>query len=117
VTSLTDDEFKLVYSNLGDRLRVASTAELSGYSRALNRTRCQANPRQREEMFPCAGRFDAATFWSGLRPATPSNVPCAAAVSQFVAQHRARQVRADARRRSGFPVAEMIAAGKGPVVA
>ena len=30
VTSLTDDEFKLVYSNYGDRLRVAGTAELVG---------------------------------------------------------------------------------------
>jgi D-amino-acid dehydrogenase len=27
--SLTDDEYKLVYSNLGDRLRIAGTAELS----------------------------------------------------------------------------------------
>ena len=28
--SLTDDEFKLVYSRLGDRLRIAGTAELNG---------------------------------------------------------------------------------------
>jgi hypothetical protein len=68
VTSLTDDEFKLVYSNFGDRLRVAGTAELSGYSRALNRTRCQAILDNVKKLFPRAGRFEAATFWSGLRP-------------------------------------------------
>lgn len=74
-TSLTDDEYKLVYSNLGDRLRVAGTAELSGYSRNLNRSRCEAILRNARELFPDAGDFTQATFWTGLRPATPSNVP------------------------------------------
>jgi D-amino-acid dehydrogenase len=27
------------------------------------------------ELFPGAGEYDKATFWAGLRPATPSNVP------------------------------------------
>jgi D-amino-acid dehydrogenase len=74
-TSLTDDEYKLVYSNLGDRLRVAGTAELSGYSRALNHARCEAILRNARSLFPDAGEFGQATFWTGLRPATPSNVP------------------------------------------
>jgi D-amino-acid dehydrogenase len=42
VTSLTDDQYKLVYSNLGDRLRVAGTAELSGYTKWLDLRRCHA---------------------------------------------------------------------------
>ena len=33
--SLTDDEYKLVYSRFGNRLRVAGTAELNGYGMAL----------------------------------------------------------------------------------
>ncbi len=73
--SLIDDEFKLVYSRLGDRLRVAGTAELSGYSRDLNRVRCQAIVRRSAEIMPEAGHWDRAEFWAGLRPATPSNVP------------------------------------------
>ena len=73
--SLTDDEYKLVYSRLGDRMRVAGTAELNGYSRALNRTRCQAIVRRSAEVMPEAGYWDQAEFWAGLRPATPSNVP------------------------------------------
>lgn len=73
--SLTDDEYKLVYSRLGDRMRVAGTAELSGYSRDLNMTRCQAIVRRSAEIMPEAGYWDQAEFWAGLRPATPSNVP------------------------------------------
>ena len=73
--SLTDDEFKLVYSRLGDRLRVAGTAELNGYDRDLNRVRCEAIVKRLEDIFPGAGETSQAQFWTGLRPATPSNVP------------------------------------------
>jgi D-amino-acid dehydrogenase len=73
--SLTDDEYKLVFSRLGDRLRIAGTAELNGYDRDLNRVRCEAIVRRVEELFPGAGDASQAQFWTGLRPATPSNVP------------------------------------------
>ncbi len=73
--SLTDDEYKLVFSRLGDRLRIAGTAELNGYDRDLNRVRCEAIVRRVEELFPGAGDATQAQFWTGLRPATPSNVP------------------------------------------
>jgi D-amino-acid dehydrogenase len=73
--SLTDDEYKLVFSRLGDRLRIAGTAELNGYDRDLNQVRCEAIVRRVEELFPGAGDSTQAQFWSGLRPATPSNVP------------------------------------------
>ncbi|SDW36651.1 D-amino acid dehydrogenase [Marinobacter mobilis] len=73
--SLTDDEYKLVYSRLGDRLRIAGTAELNGYSRDLNPARCRAIVRRCAELMPDAGYWDDASYWTGLRPATPSNVP------------------------------------------
>ena len=73
--SLTDDEFKWVYSRLGNRLRIAGTAELNGYDRDLNRVRCEAIVRRVEDIFPGAGDSSEAQFWTGLRPATPSNVP------------------------------------------
>jgi D-amino-acid dehydrogenase len=73
--SLTDDEFKLVYSRLGNRLRIAGTAELNGYDRDLNRVRCEAIVKRVEDIFPGAGDSTQAQFWTGLRPATPSNVP------------------------------------------
>ena len=73
--SLTDDEYKLVFSRLGDRLRIAGTAELNGYDRDLNRVRCKAIVKRVEQLFPGAGDTEQAQFWTGLRPATPSNVP------------------------------------------
>ena len=74
-TSLTDDAHKLVFSRLGDRLRIAGTAELSGWNRALNLRRCEAILARVEQLFPGAGDSARAEFWSGLRPATPSNYP------------------------------------------
>jgi D-amino-acid dehydrogenase len=73
--SLTDDEYKLVFSRLGDRIRVAGTAELNGYSRELNMTRCRAIVRRTADIMPDAAYWDQAEFWAGLRPTTPSNVP------------------------------------------
>ena len=73
--SLTDDEFKLVFSRLGDRLRIAGTAELNGYDMDLNQVRCHAIVRRALEIFPGASKPELARYWCGLRPATPGNVP------------------------------------------
>ncbi len=73
--SLTDDEHKLVYSNLHDRLRVAGTAELSGYSVHLDHRRCRAIADQVRKLFPRAGDFENVQYWAGLRPTTPTNIP------------------------------------------
>ena len=83
--SLTDDEFKLVFSRYTskarnglparDVLRIAGTAEFNGYNRDLNTVRCEAIVRRVEQLFPGAGDASKAQFWAGLRPATPSNVP------------------------------------------
>lgn len=76
VVSLTDDEYKLVFSRLGERLRIAGTAELNGYDTTINETRCRAIMKRTEALFPGAGDPASARFWTGLRPATPGNVPC-----------------------------------------
>jgi D-amino-acid dehydrogenase len=73
--SLTDDEHKLVYSRLGERLRIAGTAEFAGYDTTLTPARCDAILRRVAELFPGAGDPGHATLWAGLRPATPSNLP------------------------------------------
>lgn len=73
--SLTDDGYKLVVSRLGDRLRVAGTCELNGYTRDLNTARCEAITRRTKELFPDACDYENPVYWTGLRPLTPSNVP------------------------------------------
>ena len=74
--SLSDEAHKLVLSRLGDRLRIAGTAELNGYNTAINKVRCEAIVKRVMELFPEAGDPSKASYWAGLRPATPSNLPC-----------------------------------------
>ena len=74
--SLSDEAHKLVLSRLGDRLRIAGTAELNGYNTEINTVRCEAIVKRVMELFPGAGDPAQATFWTGLRPATPDNIPC-----------------------------------------
>lgn len=75
VVSLTDEARKLVFSRLGDRLRVAGMAELAGYDLSLDPRRCALILDRVFELFPRAGDQAAAECWTGLRPATPGNVP------------------------------------------
>jgi len=72
---LSDDEAKIAITRLGERLRIAGTAELSGWSTDLNAVRCAALIRRAQSIFPEAADWERPTFWTGLRPATPSNVP------------------------------------------
>jgi D-amino-acid dehydrogenase len=73
--SLTDEGHKIVFSRLGERLRIAGTAELAGYDTGLNMVRCAALVKRARELFPSAADYAHPVFWAGLRPATPSNCP------------------------------------------
>ena len=70
------DEDKLVaFSRLGDRLRLAATAEFAGHDRGHRPRDFKALLATARELFPEAGDFDRAERWAGLRPMTPSSVP------------------------------------------
>ena len=73
--SLTDEAHKLVVSRLGERLRVAGTAELTGYDTSINQTRCAAIVARIARLFPALAAAKDIQYWAGLRPATPTNVP------------------------------------------
>ncbi len=73
--SLTDEAFKIVISRLGNRLRAAGTAELTGYDSTVNATRCAAIVQRIRQLFPALGALVSVQDWAGLRPATPNNVP------------------------------------------
>ena len=73
--SLTDEAFKLAISRLGNRLRAAGTAELTGYDTSVNSVRCAAIARRIRDLFPALGGITTVENWAGLRPATPDNVP------------------------------------------
>ena len=73
--SITDEAHKIVVSRLGERLRAAGTAEMAGYDTSLNRVRCEAIRNRARLWFPRASGYDRVEYWTGLRPATPGNVP------------------------------------------
>jgi D-amino-acid dehydrogenase len=73
--SLTDEAMKIVFSRIGDRMRIAGTAELTGYNTELNMVRCEALIKRARELFPDAADYDHPQYWTGLRPSTPSNRP------------------------------------------
>ncbi len=70
------DEDKLVaFSRLGNRLRVAATAEFAGYDRSHRPRDFTQLLATAKELFPGGGDYDGAEYWAGLRPMTPSSVP------------------------------------------
>lgn len=73
--SLIDDEFKMVYSRLGDRLRIAGTAEFAGWDAGVTPARAQFLLRTAMALFPDCGDAARAEAWAGLRPSTPDGVP------------------------------------------
>lgn len=83
--SSIDDEVKVAMSRLGDELRVAGTIELSGYDATLDsqlaQDRCRMLAQRIEKVLPgvCDTRLPEEgghpQFWTGLRPATPTNIP------------------------------------------
>lgn len=74
--SLTDSEYKIVFTRVGNKLRVAGTAEFNGYNLDLNTARCETLRKRTKEIFGEGFiNYDEPNFWTGLRPATPGNVP------------------------------------------
>ncbi|MBC7907121.1 MAG: D-amino acid dehydrogenase [Rhodospirillaceae bacterium] len=73
--SITDDEYKMVYSRLGNRLRAAGTAEMTGYDTSLTPARWHLIRDRAKALFPLAGDYSKAEPWAGLRPVTPDSVP------------------------------------------
>ncbi len=73
--SITDEAHRIVISRLGERLRIAGTAELDGYNVEVNARRCEAIVRRAARLLPGAVDAAKAECWAGLRPSTPGNVP------------------------------------------
>ena len=76
-TSITDQEAKIVYSRLGDRLRIAGTAEFAGYNDAVRERRITPIVKAVRGLFPKALPEDEGiiTKWACLRPSTPDGPP------------------------------------------
>ena len=72
--SLIDQPVKIVASRLGDRFRVAGTAELAGLNTDIRQDRIRPLLNWIEKYFP---KVSTGTYtpWAGLRPMTPNMMP------------------------------------------
>jgi len=85
LVSTIDDSKKMAMTRLGDYLRVAGTIEIGDWDVSLDtptaRTRCRMLSQRIAEILPgvCDTRPPEEggnpQYWSGLRPATPTNIP------------------------------------------
>jgi len=73
--SITDETNYMVFSRLGNRMRVAGTAELAGWNTGLNPARVEPLVRNAKSLFPGVSSYTNVNPWSGLRPTTPDSVP------------------------------------------
>lgn len=77
-TSLTDQTYKIVYSRLGDMVRVAGTAEFAGYDSGITESRIKPIVAAVKQLFPqliTEENSASITNWACLRPSTPSGMP------------------------------------------
>ncbi|TXH69202.1 MAG: D-amino acid dehydrogenase [Thiothrix sp.] len=75
VSTVMDETYKVAITRLGDRVRVAGTAELTGHDLSLQEERRQTVRFVVSDMFPKAADMKEDNFWTGLRPMTPDGTP------------------------------------------
>ena len=73
--SVTDFKRKVVYARLGDELRVAGMADLSGKRAVIDVERVDQLVDEVRAAFPRATDFSQLSPWCGMRPATPRGTP------------------------------------------
>ncbi len=70
-----DEDNLMAWCPLGERLRLTSTAEFSGYDRSYRPADFRAMFRAAGELFPDAADYQRPDYWAGLRPMTPEGTP------------------------------------------
>ena len=73
--SVTDFKRKVVYARIGDDLRVAGMADLSGRRAVIDVERVDQLVDEVKSTFPRATDFRTLKPWCGMRPATPRGTP------------------------------------------
>lgn len=72
---LMDERFKVALSRLGDRVRVAGSAELGGLPGAMHPRALSTLHRVLQDWFPGQADLSTAQVWKGARPMRPDGPP------------------------------------------
>ena len=74
-STIMDETHKVAITRLGDRIRVAGTAEIAGYSDKLGPHATDTVRHVIGDLFPKGGDLGQTEGWTGLRPMTPDGTP------------------------------------------
>ena len=75
VSTVLDETYKVAITRFDNRIRVGGMAEVSGFDLALRQKRRQTLEKVVRSLYPDGGDLPGASFWTGLRPATPDGPP------------------------------------------
>jgi len=76
LVSVTDLDRRIVFANLGGRIRLAGLADCAGIDTSIDPRRIADLIALGRDVMPEAARYDEPLEpWAGLRPATPSSLP------------------------------------------
>ncbi|WP_462380141.1 D-amino acid dehydrogenase [Pseudomonas sp. Marseille-QA0892] len=74
-STILDETYKVAITRFDQRIRVGGMAEISGYDLSLNPERRETLEMITNDLYGQGGDLSQATFWTGLRPATPDGTP------------------------------------------
>jgi len=75
MTSVMDETYKVAITRMGNRLRIAGTAELGTRGMKLRDSALSTLMKVASDWFPAAAAYRSAQFWVGARPMLPDGPP------------------------------------------
>lgn len=79
--ALLDDAYKVAITRLGNRIRIAGTAELGSRDMEIQERALRTLIKAGNDWFPGAANYAKANFWSGIQPMLPDGPPLMGATS------------------------------------
>ena len=80
-STILDETYKIAITRFDDRIRVGGMAEVAGFDLSLSPKRRATLEMVVGDLYPRGGDLSRASFWTGLRPATPDGTPAVGATS------------------------------------
>src|SRR5690606_22019727 len=74
-STILDETYKIAITRFDQRIRVGGMAEVAGFDLRLDPRRRATLEKVVNDLYPRGGDLSQATFWTGLRPATPDGTP------------------------------------------
>ena len=74
-STILDESYKVAVTRFDQRVRIGGMAGVSGFDLSLRSRGRETLEKVITDLYPHAGDLSRATFWTGLRPATPDGTP------------------------------------------